>query len=459
MKPGSNGNVIDRQTFRNLFVRVFAPLLFLCACFVAQIAEADTTLAVASYPPKGFVFARDMMPDIALEIRYYGEDNFIGTRVDGYNAPQAIMSVEAAAALRAVSMDLRKKGYALKIFDAYRPEWAVRHFVRWAKDLSDTRNKARFYPGVDKAKLFELGYIAGKSGHSRGSTVDLTLIDLKSGEELDMGSPFDFFGEISHHDTALVTPRQTANRAILRDAMEARGFKRLKEEWWHYFLKNEPYPDTFFDFSVSEPQAAPSATQRILNERVGTAGRVVVVEALAAGGNKAVLRAYARTDGVWTLRFTTNGWLGKGGFTTDKREGDGATPTGIFNFGRAFGIADDPGATKPYTKVSKNDVWVDDPASKYYNQWARADFPDADWKSAERLADYTNAYEYAISIDYNVNPIVPGKGSAIFLHVAGTGPTAGCVAVPKAAMVYFLGFIEGDTKIALLPSPGDLLHE
>ena len=438
--------------------RLIATLLLLCVCLATQITqaaqaiEADAPLAAAPYPPKGFVFVRDMAPEIALEIRYAGEDNFIGTRIDGYHAPQAILSVEAAAALRAVSMDVRKKGYALKIFDAYRPEWAVRHFVRWAKDLSDTRNKARFYPDVDKARLFELGYIAGKSGHSRGSTVDLTLIDLNSGQEIDMGSSFDLFGEISHHDTALVTPRQRANRAILRDAMAARGFKRLKEEWWHYTLKNEPYPDTFFDFPVNEPQAASPAIARFLDTHADNAGRLVVVEALTAGGNKAVLRAWVKADGLWTLRFTTHGWLGKNGFTTDKREGDGATPTGVFNFGRAFGIADNPGSFLPYTKVSPNDVWVDDPGSKYYNQWARADFPDADWKSAERLAAYTNVYEYAISIDYNVNPVIPGKGSAIFLHVAGTGPTAGCIAVPKAAMVYLLGFIKPNTKIVLQES-------
>ena len=442
--------------------RLFTHALIVLSVFVcAGTARPDDTASskaanalpvMAAYPPKGFVFVRDIVPDAVLDVRYYGDANFVGTRIDGYEAPQAILSVEAAVALRGAVADLRRQGYTIKVFDAYRPEWAVRHFVRWAKDLEDTRNKARFYPDVDKTDLFRLGYIAGRSGHARGSTIDLTLVDLKSGREVDMGSFFDFFGEISHHTTTRITPQQAAHRVILRDAMEANGFKRLKEEWWHYSLKNEPYPDVFFDFPVGNPEPAEASVQKMLTARVGDAARAIVVSnAPGADGNRIVLRAYVKTDGVWTLRFSTNGWIGKGGFKKDKREGDGATPIGDFSFGRAFGIADDPGALLPYTKVGAQDVWVDDPASKHYNRWMRADAPDADWKSAERLADYKKQYEYAVTVDYNVDPVVPGKGSAIFLHVATGKPTAGCVAVPRAAMVFLLNFVGRDTRIVLGP--------
>jgi D-alanyl-D-alanine dipeptidase len=367
--------------------------------------------------------------------------------VEGYEAPEAILSVEAAAALKAVERDLRARGYALKIFDAYRPQRAVRHFARWARDLQDTANKARFYPDVDKAELFARGYIAEKSGHTRGSAIDVTLVEAESGREVDMGSFFDRFGRVSHHG-ALVAPAQAARREILRRAMTAHGFAPLQAEWWHYRLKNEPYPGVYFDFPVAAPPEADAATQRMLEARAGGADRMVT--AFAAGaGDRAVVRAYLKRGGLWTLRFTTEGFFGRNGVTADKREGDGATPAGVFTFGTAFGIAPDPGAVRPYRQADTLDVWVDDPASKHYNQWARTDFPAADWKSAERIAAYGKAYKYAIAIDYNVDPVVPGKGSAIFLHVETGGPTAGCIAVPEAAMVFFLSFARPGTRIVI----------
>ena len=429
----------------------FIVALLLCLC--AGFAWADEAI----YPPKGFVFVQDAVPEAQLDIRYFGTNNFLGVRADGYEAAQAILSVEAAAKLKAVSRDLQKKGYGLKVFDAYRPERAVRHFVRWAEDAGDTRMKAQFYPDVDKAMLFEEGYIGRRSGHSRGSVVDVTLVDLKSGQEVDMGSAFDLFGKVSHHGAAGITKAQAANRAMLRAAMEAHGFERLEKEWWHYRLKDEPHPKTFFDFPVRDPMPVDAATRQILDRHAGDAARVIVVtdrDGTGSKRNRALVRAYARVDGVWTLRFGTDGWLGKNGFNENKREGDGATPTGVFTFGRAFGNADDPGALLPYTKISPNDVWVDDPASKFYNQWAHADAPDADWSSAERLVEYGKQYEYVVTINYNTDPIVPGKGSAIFLHVAIDRPTAGCVAVSDAAMVFFLGFIDEDTRIVLMPLRG-----
>jgi D-alanyl-D-alanine dipeptidase len=192
----------------------------------------------------------DVIPDAVLDIRYYGTNNFVGERIDSYNAPRAILTREAAAALSEAAGLLRAQGYSIKVFDAYRPASAVARFVRWAKDRGDERRKKIFYPDIDKADIFKLGYIAARSGHSRGSAVDLTIVHSATGGEADMGSPFDFFGPVSAPASPLVTPAQRKNRDILRRAMTSAGFKPLSTEWWHFALANEPYPETYFDFPV-----------------------------------------------------------------------------------------------------------------------------------------------------------------------------------------------------------------
>ena len=200
--------------------------------------------------PEGFVLVGEAIPDALLDIRYYTTYNFVGARIDGYEAPVAVLTREAADALKLVSDDMKAQGLRLVIYDTYRPQRAVDHFARWAEDIADTRMKAVFYPDVDKADLFEKGFIARRSGHSRGSTVDLTLLDEATGKLLDMGGPFDFFGELSHPDYAGVTAQQHENRMLLQSAMIKRGFKPLSTEWWHFTLVDEPYPKTFFDFPV-----------------------------------------------------------------------------------------------------------------------------------------------------------------------------------------------------------------
>ncbi len=198
-----------------------------------------------------FVLLSEAVPDAILEIRYYSTYNFIGDRVDGYEEPLAFLTKEAAAALREVSDDVIAKGYRLKIYDAYRPQRAVTNFVNWAKEPDDTRMKEYFYPELDKDVLFPQGYIAEHSGHSRGSTVDLTLFDMRTEKEVDMGGTFDYFGELSHPDYREITDEQYENRMILREAMTSHGFKPLVEEWWHFTLENEPYPDTYFTFPIN----------------------------------------------------------------------------------------------------------------------------------------------------------------------------------------------------------------
>lgn len=212
-------------------------------------AEDETKL---SNDASDFVLLSEAVPDAILEIRYYSTYNFVGDRIDGYEEPVALLTSEAAEKLEEVSKELKEKGYRLKIYDAYRPQMAVTNFVKWAEDVDDTRMKDYFYPELDKSVLFDQGYIAEHSGHSRGSTLDLTLFDMRTEKEVDMGGTFDYFGELSHPDYKDITEEQYNNRMILREAMMNHGFKPLDEEWWHFTLEDEPYPDTYFTFPVSE---------------------------------------------------------------------------------------------------------------------------------------------------------------------------------------------------------------
>lgn len=198
-----------------------------------------------------FVLLADYVPSIIQEIRYYSTYNFIGDRIEGYEEPCAIVTKEAARALQSVSGELASQGYRIKVFDAYRPATAVKRFVQWSVDDLDLRMKPFFYPDLDKAELFKRGYIASRSSHSRGSTVDITLLDMTTGKEVDMGGPFDLFSERSHPDYRGVTPEQYENRQYLREAMLRNGFEPIFCEWWHFTLANEPYPDTYFEFPVS----------------------------------------------------------------------------------------------------------------------------------------------------------------------------------------------------------------
>lgn len=203
-----------------------------------------------SFPPEGFVYLKEHVPEVELEVRYHGKHNFMGRPVAGYNKPVIIISREAAEALKGVVADLQPKGYSLKVFDAYRPQRAINDFTRWAQELNDTLMKREFYPELDKGQLFNQGYIARRSGHSRGSTIDLTLVNLKSKCEVDMGSTYDFFGEISHHGSGKISAQQQANRNLLKDVMIKHGFRLYTKEWWHYTLNKEPFPETYFDFPV-----------------------------------------------------------------------------------------------------------------------------------------------------------------------------------------------------------------
>ena len=228
----------------------------------ALTLPAEALADQISEDSSGFVLLSEAVPDAILEIRYYSTYNFVGQRIDGYEEPCALLTREAAEALKKVSDVLMEQGYRLKVFDAYRPQTAVDFFISWGADGDDTRMKEFFYPDKEKSELFEQGYLARKSGHSRGSTLDLTLFNMETGKEVDMGSPFDYLGEISHPDyTGDLTEEQLAARKLLKDAMAEQGFRQLSTEWWHFTLENEPYPDTYFTFPVSEDSVSQSTSQ------------------------------------------------------------------------------------------------------------------------------------------------------------------------------------------------------
>ena len=200
--------------------------------------------------PKGFVYLSTIDSSIRKELRYFTNNNFIGKPIKGYKKNILIVSERAAKALKKIQNELLKDSMSLKVFDAYRPQQAVDHFVEWAKDLNDTLMKKIFYPKVPKKKLFELGFIAEKSGHTRGSSVDLTIIDLKTNEELDMGSIYDFFGIESHPCSKKININQQNNRLFLRTIMMQNNFSPYENEWWHFTLKNEPFSQRYFNFPI-----------------------------------------------------------------------------------------------------------------------------------------------------------------------------------------------------------------
>ena len=200
--------------------------------------------------PDGFVYVKSVIPDLDVELRYFSQNNFVGDTIDGYKANRLILTKETAEKLKLVQNELQSQNLCLKVYDGYRPQPAVNHFMRWAKDLNDTINKQQFYPEVNKRNLFKAGYIASRSGHSRGSTIDLTITDGETGEPIDMGSPYDFFGEsswVAHDD---LTEQQKKNRQLLQTVMLKHNFRNYPKEWWHFTLRWEPFPKTYFDFDV-----------------------------------------------------------------------------------------------------------------------------------------------------------------------------------------------------------------
>ena len=226
-------------------MKIHKILILLCIAlgFAFSVQEKETL-------PDGFIYVKEIIPDIDVELRYFSSHNFVGDTITGYKSNTLILTKEAAEALKKVEDELQQQNLCLRVYDAYRPQRAVNHFMRWAKDLNDTINKQEFYPDVEKRHLFREEYIATRSGHSRGSTIDLTIIDGNTNEPLDMGSPYDFFGKeswVAHPD---LNSTQRANRDLLQKVMLKHNFRNYPKEWWHFTLRWEPFPKTYFDFEV-----------------------------------------------------------------------------------------------------------------------------------------------------------------------------------------------------------------
>ncbi|OLZ59419.1 hypothetical protein AVW11_26445 [Streptomyces amritsarensis] len=220
---------------------------------MTAVAGLVGVLAGGAAAPPGFTALREVDPSIRQDMRYAGERNFTGAVVDGYEEPECLLARPAAEALRRAQRVLLRRGYSLLVYDCYRPQRAVDRFVQWARaedGPQDVARKAEFYPRVERGRLIPEGYIAEKSGHSRGSTVDVTLVGLP-GRDLDMGTAFDFFDPLSHTDDPRVTGAARANRQLLKRVLGEQGFVNLPEEWWHFTYRPEAYPDTYFDFPVA----------------------------------------------------------------------------------------------------------------------------------------------------------------------------------------------------------------
>lgn len=229
---------------KSIFIKAFLIVAFVSFTVTASAQQELFQL------PKEFVYAKELMPTLRSDMRYYSSNNFIGKPIDGYIKPKCILTKEAATALKNVQDELGRLGFGLLIYDAYRPQKAVDQFVKWAEDETDTIMKKRFYPNINKSELFDKEFIAKKSGHTRGSTVDLTIVSLTTGHILDMGSEYDLFDEKSATDYPNITRNQRAIRLLLKRRMEKHGFKSHPKEWWHYTLAKEPYPNKYFDFEI-----------------------------------------------------------------------------------------------------------------------------------------------------------------------------------------------------------------
>ncbi|MCR9135703.1 MAG: M15 family metallopeptidase [Alphaproteobacteria bacterium] len=262
-------------------MNAFWVLQTIAFCMAFIVGQATPAAAGSSDLPEGFVHLRTVDPTILQDMRYYGAHNFLGRPVVGYEAPECVLTTPAAEQLAEVQKNLLKRNLSLKVYDCYRPARAVADFVKWAKDLDDTKTKTEFYPTVDKDRLFELGYIAERSGHSRGSTVDLAIVRLPAAQQpafdpsrqqacfnplearyrdnsLDFGTGFDCFDELSHTENRQVNATARDNRAMLVDEMKAAGFQNYDREWWHFTLADEPFPKTYFDFPIQPGAEAPA---------------------------------------------------------------------------------------------------------------------------------------------------------------------------------------------------------
>ncbi len=435
----------------------------------ALLNLAMVATASAESRPGHMVYLRTIDPSIEQDMRYASAHNFTGRALEGYGAAECLLSLETAQALARVQSSLRVEGYGLKVFDCYRPNRAVADMGRFATEPGDPR-KTEFYPRVDKQDFWRLGYVARVSGHSKGSTVDLTLtgpqalpaakwtpaasqadctapVDQRWHDgAVDMGTGFDCFDESAHTASAAINATAKANRQRLTSAMEKAGFSGYSKEWWHFTYAGEGAKKQVMDFPIT-PLGA--------RDMIDASQQLIVVTSKSWDDIQGSAQRYER-DGS-TLRKAGDAFAvvvgkhgmawGKGSFEPGpgpvKREGDGKAPAGVFTLGTAFGF--DPAApTKlPYLALTPSTECVDDSQSTRYNELVDGAAIAKDWNSSERMRSEDVLYRQGIFIDHNT-PATRGAGSCIFFHIwrNPTSPTAGCTAMDTADITRLLGWLD-----------------
>ncbi|MHC8318920.1 M15 family metallopeptidase [Pseudomonas sp. LB3P31] len=446
----------------------------------ALVNLALVTTASAESRPAHMVYLRTVDPSIEQDIRYASAHNFTGHALDGYAAAECLLSLETAQALARVQTSLRAEGYGLKVFDCYRPSRAVADMGRFATQPGDPR-KAEFYPQVDKQDFWRLGYVARVSGHSKGSTVDLTLIgpgalpaakwtpaatpvDCTAPVEqrwhdgaVDMGTGFDCFDARAHTASTAINATAQANRQRLTSAMEKAGFSGYSKEWWHFTYAGAGAKREVMDFPVT-----PLSTRELID----ASRQLVVVTAKNWDDIQGYAQRYEREGGSWrksgeafavVLGKRGLAW-GKGPFEPGagpvKREGDGKAPAGVFTLGTAFGFDPTAPTKLPYLALTPSTECVDDGQSIRYNELVDGAAVARDWNSSERMRSEDVLYRKGIFIDHNT-PATAGAGSCIFFHIwrGPTSPTAGCTAMDTADISRLFSWLEPAQAPLLVQMP------
>ncbi|MGE8187507.1 M15 family metallopeptidase [Pseudomonas sp. NPDC086278] len=428
------------------------------------------------------VYLRSIDPSIEQDMRYAGAHNFTGHRLDGYDAAECVLSRDTAEALARVQKTLQAEGYGLKVFDCYRPSRAVADMGRFATEPGDPR-KVEFYPRVDKQDFWRLGYVARVSGHSRGSTVDLTLtgpsalpaatwspsaaqVDCTAPYEqrwhdggLDMGTGYDCFDERAHTANPSINATAKANRQRLGSAMEKQGFTGYPQEWWHFTLGSNGAQRDVMDFPIT-PLSSSAA------DVIGTSGQLIVVTSKHWDDLQASAQRYQR-DGsgfekvgdAFAVVVGKNGMAWGKGLNSavadgpQKREGDGKAPAGIFKLGTAFGYDASATTKLPYLALTPDTECVDDSQSSHYNALVDGAATAKDWNSAEHMRSEAG-YRQGIFIEHNT-PAAPASGSCIFFHIwrGPTSPTAGCTAMDPANISALFNWLDPRQSPLLVQMP------
>ncbi len=393
---------------------------------IPSATEAVTVPAII--PDDGqLVRVLDYIPDAVIDMRYATTNNFTGVVL--YDDPEAYLCYGTVKKLIKVQEELKEKGFRILIWDAYRsPEaqWNLWEAYPDPTYVADPRN--------------------GLTSHSRGNTIDIAIV-YEDGSPVELPSEFDEFSTVADRNYGDVSEEARTNAMMLESVMYENGFTGYSGEWWD-FSDTETY--TLKDISATT-SGGDEQINILLTENnytladISEAGQLIIVDSYGAACD---VYCYEKSDDYWSCSFESSGIIGMNGATANKREGDKCTPLGLYSLGFAFGT-ESVDTDIEYRLLNENCYWVDDTQSEYYNQWVETSSPS--WSSAEHLIDYTKSYKYAVTINYNTDPVIKGAGSAIFLHCASGNYTAGCVAVPENDMYKILSWLdEAQTPMILI---------